>query len=58
MKSRKEQHCALCGKHNVASYNRPKSLHKTKRVLKPNLLTFGDAKICTRCLKTLRTRVA
>ena len=54
MRPRTNEFCLVCGKTAVASYNRPKSLHKTKRVVYPNLVTFGDGKICTRCLKSLR----
>lgn len=32
--------CFLCGKGPTSSYNRPHSLHKTKRVVKPNLQKF------------------
>lgn len=58
MKTRFNEACIACGKGPAASYNRPKSLHKTKRVVYPNLVKFGDAKICTRCLKSLRLHAA
>lgn len=54
MKRAITNHCGICGKRPVASYNRPKSLHKTKRVVYPNLVRFGDGYLCTRCLKSLR----
>ncbi len=53
---RHAQVCVVCGKGPTASFNRPKSLHKTKRVVYPNLVTFGEGKICTRCLRSLRPR--
>ena len=58
MRARNQLSCFVCGKGATAAYNRPKSLHKTKRVVYPNLVTFGGAKICTRCLRSLRPRQA
>ena len=43
--------CEICGKSVVSSYNRPHSLHKTKRVVKPNLQKYRNKIICTSCLK-------
>ncbi len=45
--------CAICGKGPVASYNKPHSLHKTKRTIKANIQKVQGKKICTGCLKTL-----
>lgn len=55
--------CAHCGKGAVIGYNRPHSLHKTKRVVKPNLQYFRNpigvsavgarTLMCTRCMRTL-----
>ena len=45
--------CQVCGKGPVASYNRPHSLHKTKRVVYPNVQKVGGQIICTSCLKTI-----
>ncbi len=52
--------CIVCGKGPVSAFNRPRSLHKTKRVVRPNLVKFDDdgTKICTRCLKTQRHLLA
>ena len=58
MPIRRAANCFACGKGPTASYNRPKSLHKTKRVVYPNLARFGQVMICTRCLKSLRPRQA
>lgn len=33
--------CFLCGKGPKSAFNRPHSLHKTKRVVKPNLQKFN-----------------
>lgn len=45
--------CQICGKGPVAGYNRPHSLHKTKRVVKPNVQKISGQVMCTRCLKTV-----
>lgn len=47
----KQQQCQICGKGDSVAYNRPNSLHKTKRVVKPNLQQYNGMLICTRCLK-------
>ncbi|HLB32458.1 MAG TPA: bL28 family ribosomal protein [Patescibacteria group bacterium] len=44
--------CAVCGKTATSAYNRPHSLHKTKRTVKPNLQPYMGLLICTRCLRT------
>jgi len=44
--------CDICGKGPVASVNRPHSLHKTKRVVRPNLQKYNGLIVCTRCLRT------
>jgi len=45
--------CQICGKHPVSGYNRPHSLHHTKKLVKPNLQKSNHRKICTACLRTL-----
>ncbi len=45
--------CEICDKKPQTGYNRPNSLHRTKRVIKPNIQKFENKNICTRCLKTL-----
>lgn len=44
--------CSVCAKAPTSSYNRPNSLHKTKRLVLPNLQVVDGQLICTRCLKT------
>lgn len=50
--------CAFCHKGDSVGYNRPHSLHKTKRVVKPNLQSYSDPAsglkfiACTRCIRT------
>lgn len=46
--------CSNCGKQAVAGFNKPHSLHKTKRTIKPNLQKFKNKLVCTNCLKKLR----
>ncbi|PIS06660.1 50S ribosomal protein L28 [Candidatus Berkelbacteria bacterium CG06_land_8_20_14_3_00_43_10] len=51
--------CALCHKGSVVGTNKPHSLHKTTRVVNPNLQTYTDPntkvriRMCTRCMRTL-----
>lgn len=44
--------CQICGKGPQASYNRPHSLHKTKRVVLPNLQKINNQWVCTNCSKS------
>lgn len=44
--------CEICGKGQTVGYNRPKSLHSTKRVVGANLQEHNGQLICTRCLRT------
>lgn len=44
--------CSICKKTTVSSYNRPNSLHKTKRKVYANLQLVNSEMICTGCLKT------
>lgn len=46
--------CDLCGKTVSVGYNRPKSLHKTRKEIRPNLQKWAGLLICTRCRRTLR----
>lgn len=50
--------CMLCGKGPVASLNRPHSLHKTKRIIKPNVQSFGGLMVCTACIRTLKRKAS
>jgi len=45
--------CSICNKKPQSAYNRPNSLHKTKKVVYPNLQKKSGKIICAQCLKTL-----
>lgn len=45
--------CEICGKAPMSGFNKPHSLHKTKRVVKPNIQKLGGLYVCTRCQKTI-----
>lgn len=53
-----DMYCQLCGKSPQIGYNRPKSLHKTQRVILPNLQKWNGLLICNRCRKTIRQQLA
>lgn len=44
--------CQICHKKSVSGFNKPHSLHQTKRVVKPNLQKSEGKIICTRCIRT------
>lgn len=44
--------CEICGKKPTIGYNKPHSLHRTKKIIKPNIQKKSGQKICTRCLRT------
>ena len=48
------QICEICHKGPVAGYNRPHSLHRTKRIVKPNIQKINGIYMCTTCLRTLK----
>lgn len=48
--------CFICQKGERVGYNRPHSLHKTKRVIRPNLQKWKGKLVCTRCLRTIKKR--
>lgn len=48
--------CYLCGKGDTMSLNRPNSLHKTKRVVKPNLQKKNGLTFCQNCFRTLKKK--
>lgn len=50
--------CFVCEKKPVSAFNSPRSLHKTKRIIYPNLVNFGKDKLCTRCLRSLKPKKA
>jgi len=45
--------CEICGKAPMSAFNRPHSLHKTKRIVKPNIQKMSGMLVCTRCQKTI-----
>jgi len=47
--------CQLCGKGPVAGRAVPKSQHKTQRFFQPNIQKVNGMKVCTRCIRTLKT---
>lgn len=50
--------CAVCGKQPVSSFNRPHSLHRTKRTVWPNLQMVNSRRLCTKCIKVSKTVAA
>lgn len=45
--------CSICGKTAQSAYNRPNSLHKTKKKVYPNLQKYNNKLVCTKCLKKI-----
>jgi ribosomal protein L28 len=48
--------CVMCGKANVMGINKPHSQKRTKRVVKPNIQSYFGLPVCTRCLRTMKTK--
>lgn len=48
--------CPMCGKKDSMSLNRPHSLHKTKRVVKPNFQRKWGYEFCQNCFRVLKKR--
>lgn len=48
--------CEICKKSPRVGYNRPHSLHRTKRTIYPNIQKIQGKIICTRCLRTASKR--
>lgn len=46
--------CLLCAKGPVSGQNVPKSMHKTKRRIQPNVQKINGIKMCTRCLRSIK----
>ena len=46
--------CLLCGKGPAAGNRVPKSQHKTKRLIQPNIQKVNGIRMCTRCLRTIK----
>jgi len=44
--------CQICGKNLTVGFNRPHSLHRTKRKIRPNIQKIQGQIICTQCLRT------
>lgn len=44
--------CQVCQKKPGVGYNKPHSLHRTKRTIKPNLQKVQGKNICARCMRT------
>ncbi|MBI4175254.1 50S ribosomal protein L28 [Candidatus Berkelbacteria bacterium] len=44
--------CTVCGAQARIAVNRPHSLHRTKRLVRPNLQKSGQQLVCTRCRRT------
>jgi len=49
----KSDYCEISGVGPTMAFNRPKSLHKTKRVVKPNLQKWNGLIISNRVRRTL-----
>ncbi|MEK7171060.1 MAG: L28 family ribosomal protein [Patescibacteria group bacterium] len=51
--NRTKLYCQICLKSPQVGFNRPKSLHKTKRAIYPNLQKLDGLLICNRCRRSL-----
>ena len=47
-----ERACSQCQRTAHIGYNKPHSLHRTKRVVRPNLQMVNQRLLCTRCQRT------
>lgn len=50
--------CALCGKVPVAGNNVPHSVHKTRRMFRPNIQKVNGVNVCSRCIRTMKRAAA
>ena len=50
--------CQICGKEPSIGYHKPKSMHRTKKLVKPNLQKWQGFYICTKCRKTINKKLA
>lgn len=50
-------YCEFCGKQPVKGFNRPKSLHKTKRTIRPNIQKWEGMSVCTKCRRTIKNKL-
>lgn len=44
--------CQICQKKPVMGYNHPHSVHRTKKIIKPNIQKVKGLFLCARCLRT------
>lgn len=44
--------CSICGKKAVIGLNKPHSMHRTKRLVLPNIQKNNGEYLCTKCLRT------
>lgn len=51
-----QAHCANCGRMATTGFNRPHSLHRTKRIIKINLQRHLGQLVCTRCWRNMRKK--
>ena len=56
MRHKSAKICGLCGKGDTISMNRPHSLHKTKRIVKPNLQKRWGLTLCQNCFRTMKKK--
>ena len=56
LRHKSRQTCVICGKGDTVSFNRPHSLHKTKRIVKPNLQKKWGILLCQNCFRTLKKK--
>lgn len=54
LKHKSTKQCLVCGKGDTMSLNRPHSLHKTKRVVKPNFQKKWGLELCQNCFRTVK----
>ncbi len=54
LKHKSTKQCLVCGKGDTMSFNRPHSLHKTKRVVKPNFQKKWGLELCQNCFRTVK----
>ena len=51
-------YCSICGVTTKFGNSLSRSLQRTSRTMKPNLQKVGGLVLCTRCLRTIRNKVA
>lgn len=48
--------CLMCGKRDTTSLNRPRSLKRTLKIVKPNFQKRWGFEFCQNCYRTLKKR--